>query len=364
MRILHVAAGNLFGGVERILVELAGAKGGARHEFALAFEGRLSRELDAAGATRHVIGEARFSRPLSIWRTRRRLGAVAEPATFDAIVCHSPWAYALAAPALPAREPVLWAHDALQGGHWTERFVAARPPRLVICNSRYTDAAVGAWLTEPAREVVYAPVAAPGQVAPRAQVRAALGAGDDEVVIVIASRLERWKGHVALLRAAARLEGNWVIWIAGGAQRPHEREFETELKVAAAASGITPRVHFLGERTDVPDLLAAADIHCQPNTAPEPFGIAFVEALHAALPVVTSDAGGAREIVTPECGVLVPAGNVGALRETLADLIRDAERRTRLGAAGPARARELCDSLRQVARLETALLTSVHGVAA
>ena len=74
-----------------------------------------------------------------------------------------------------------------------------------------------------------------------------------------------------------------------------------------ARKGLAERVRFLGERADVPDLLGAADIHCQPNSSPEPFGLAFVEALHAALPVVTSDAGGAREIVTPACGVLVPA---------------------------------------------------------
>jgi glycosyltransferase involved in cell wall biosynthesis len=364
MRVLHIAAGNLYGGVERILVEIARATGGARHEFALAFDGRLSRELDGAGAKRHAIGEARFSGPVSIWRARRRLNALAGTAAFDAIVCHSPWAYALAAPALHAHSPALWAHDALDGRHWTERCVSARPPRLVICNSRHTQAAVGAWLTPPAREVVYAPVAAPGAVAPRAQVRAALGAGNDDVAIVIASRLERWKGHVALLRAAARLDGNWSIWVAGGAQRPHEREFETEIRVAAAASGVTARVRFLGERTDVPDLLAAADIHCQPNVAPEPFGIAFVEALHAGLPVVASDAGGALEIVTAECGVLVPAGNVGALRDTLAALIQDAARRARLGAAGPARARELCDPVRQVARLEAVLAASRDGAAA
>ena len=162
MRVLHVAAGNLYGGVERILVEIARATGGARHEFALSFDGRLSRELDAAGARRHAIGEARFSRPFSTWRARRRLGAVGRAGAFDAVVCHSPWAYALAAPALTAPRPALWAHDASQGRHWTERRVAARPPRLVICNSRYTATAIAGWLARSIREVVYAPVSARG----------------------------------------------------------------------------------------------------------------------------------------------------------------------------------------------------------
>ena len=364
MRVLHVAAGNLYGGVERILVEIARAPSGAGHEFALAFEGRLSRELAAAGARHHAIGEVRFSRPLSVWRARRSLRALARPSTFDAVVCHSPWAYALAAPALGSVRPVLWAHDALQGHHWTERRVAARPPRLVVCNSRYTQAAVGEWLTRPTREVVYAPVSAPAPVAPRAQVRRALGTADDDVVIVIASRLERWKGHAELLRTAARLAGKWTLWIAGAAQRPHEREYLAELESIAASSGLAARVRFLGERTDVADLLAAADIHCQPNTAPEPFGLAFVEALHAGLPVITSEAGGAREIVTPDCGVLIPMGDEAALHDALAGLIAARDRRVRFGAAGPARARELCDPQRQLARLEAALAMSCPRVPA
>jgi glycosyltransferase involved in cell wall biosynthesis len=364
MRVLHVAAGNLYGGVERILVEIARATGGARHEFALSFEGRLSRELADAGARLHLIGEVRFSRPLTTWRARHRLAAVGRAGAFDAVVCHGPWAYALSAPALTAPRPALWAHDASPGRHWTERRVAARPPRLVICNSRYTASAMAGWLARSIREVVYAPVSAAAPGVSRADVRAQLGASPDTVVVVIASRFERWKGHAELLHAAAAVEGNWTLWIAGGAQRPHEREYEAELRGLVARKGLAARVRFLGERADVPDLMAAADIHCQPNSAPEPFGLAFIEALHAALPVVTSDAGGAREIVTEACGVLLPPGDPEALRSTLTLLVADGERRARLGAAGPARARELCDPQRQLASLEAALATARPWIAA
>src|SRR4029079_18491879 len=86
------------------------------------------------------------------------------------------------------------------------------------------------------------------------------------------------------------------------------------------------RFRFVGERRDIARLLAAADIHCQPNTEPEPFGLAFVEALHASLAVVTSDLGGVREIVTPECGVLVAAGDEAALASALQALIDDPSR--------------------------------------
>jgi glycosyltransferase involved in cell wall biosynthesis len=112
---------------------------------------------------------------------------------------------------------------------------------------------------------------------------------------------------------------------------------------------------FLGQRTDVARLLQAADVHCQPNTGAEPFGLAFVEALYAGVPVVTSDLGGATEIVTPACGVLVAPGDTAALTAALQALMDDPARRATLGAAGPARARALCDPDAQMTALERAI---------
>jgi glycosyltransferase involved in cell wall biosynthesis len=357
MRVLHVAAGNLYGGVERILEEIARhAPAASRHEFALSFEGRLSGALDAAAATRHDLGAVRFSRPLSVWRARRRLRRLVRANEYDAVVCHAPWAYALAAPAVAPSLTVLWAHDASRGDHWTERRAARRHPDLVICNSHYTAQAIGSWLNGVPREVVYAPVSPPqGNGAVRSDVRRELGASDDETVVLVASRLERWKGHAELLRSAAALHGLWKIWVAGAPQRPHEATYERELRALADSLRIGERVTFLGDRRDVRRLFRAADVHCQPNITPEPFGIAFIEALYASVPVVTSDLGGAREIVTPECGALVTPGDRQALTRTLQSLIDDPARRTVLGSAGPARARALCDPSTQIAALERVL---------
>jgi glycosyltransferase involved in cell wall biosynthesis len=119
----------------------------------------------------------------------------------------------------------------------------------------------------------------------------------------------------------------------------------------AGRLGVADRVRFAGQREDVPRLLAAADIFCQPNTRPEPFGIAFVEALLAGLPVVTTDLGGAREIVDDSCGVRVPAGDARALAQALRRLMEEPRLRERLGRAGPARARQLCDPARQLGLL-------------
>jgi len=357
MRVLHVAAGNLYGGVERILEEIA-RHGNGRHAFALSFGGRLSAALAAAGATTDDLGPVRFSRPLSVWRARRRLARALDRGRYDVVVGHSPWAYALAAPtAGRARiRRVLWAHDALGGRHWTERRAARHPPDLAIANSLYTARALAGWLVNARITVVYAPVSPSSHdAAQRRQIRHEFGASDETTVILIASRLERWKGHAELLRATATMSGDWALWIAGGAQRPHEAEYETELGRVAASLPARDRIRFLGPRTDVDRLLHAADILCQPNTAPEPFGLIFVEALYAGLPVVTSDAGGAREIVTPDCGVLAAPGDRAALSATLQSLIDDPGRRYALGSAGPARARALCDPASQMAALEHAL---------
>ena len=355
MRVLHVAAGNLYGGVERILEEVAAhVPRGSAHAFALAFDGRLSAALDAARAERHELGAVRFSRPLSVWRARRRLRRIV-PA-FDAVVAHSPWAFSLAGPVVPPGARALWAHDAFDGTHWTERKAARLDPSLVICNSEFTSRAVGAWLPRARRAVVLAPVSAPAIASgTREAVRRDLGVAPETAVILIASRFERWKGHADLLRAAAGLSGDWTVWIAGAPQRPLEADYERELRAAAAAPALAGRVTFLGERRDMARVFAGADIHCQPNTHAEPFGIAFVEALDAGLPVVTFDFGGASEIVTPACGVLLPPGDRGALAPALQRLIGDPALRAAMGRAGPARARALCDPASQVAQLERAL---------
>jgi glycosyltransferase involved in cell wall biosynthesis len=115
----------------------------------------------------------------------------------------------------------------------------------------------------------------------------------------------------------------------------------------------------------VPRLLAAADIHCQPNADPEAFGITFVEALHASLPVVTTAIGGACEIVDESCGILITPGDSNALAEALEILIKDKSKRLSLGSRGPARAEQLCGLDSRIRQLHDALAVHVaHDAAA
>ncbi|MCA1650437.1 MAG: glycosyltransferase, partial [Acidobacteria bacterium] len=323
-RVLHLCAGNLYGGVERIVFECAASRAlqpDMTADFAVCFEGRLSRELDETGAACERLGDVRFSRPLTVWRARHRLAALLAVTRPDVVLCHSSWICALAAPTVRSAGSrlALWVHDRLTGRPWTERWARRANPEIVISNSEFTDKSVAVVFPGTPRTVVYAPVRAGGAVdlTARAALRAELGATDDTVVIVIASRMDPMKGHRELLAATSDIPGDWQIWIAGAAQRPAEEAHARSLAASAESSGVAARVRFLGERADVPALLRAADIHCQPNSAPDAFGIAFIEALYASLAVVTTDLGGATEIVTERCGVLTPAGDGRALRSAL-----------------------------------------------
>ncbi len=366
LRVLHAHSGNLYGGIEAMLLTLVRSRHAAsEHGFALCFPGRFDDELRQSGAEVEQLGPARFSRPLSIRRARRRFAEVLKELRPDVVMCHSAWSHAIFAP--PSRAAgipsVFWLH-APPGGpggkHWLERLARRRPPELVICNSRHTCAARGALFPNAPATVVHPPVAAPA-FAPDAEasehLRATQNASRETVVIVQVSRMEAWKGHEVLLEALAGMRDRpgWTLWQVGGAQRPEERSYMRRLERRAKALGIADRVRFLGERKDVPALLAASDLFCQPNTAPEPFGIAFVEALYAGLPVVSSATGGAQEIVTDDCGILTPTGDPNALRLALLRLVDDAALRRRLGGAGLARARALSDPAQQAERLAAAL---------
>jgi glycosyltransferase involved in cell wall biosynthesis len=369
IRALHVYSGNLYGGVERMLATFAGpgaAAPGLEQAFALCFQGRLAEEIRAAGAPLEMLGPVRMSRPLSALRARRRLADALGTVRPDVVLCHSSWAHGLFAPVVrDAGIPlVFWLHDAVAGTTWADRLAKRATPDLAICTSRFAGETLGRLWPVVRGEVVYPPVPRiRTEGVDRAGIRARLQTPAEDVVILQASRMEPWKGHRVLVQALGTIReiGGWTCWIAGGAQRRHEEAHLAELYARAQQLGLAHRIRFLGHRDDVPALMAAADVLCQPNLGPEPFGIAFVEGMHAGLPVVATALGGAREIVDATCGVLVPPDDPAALGEALRGLVLDPALRARLGAAGPAHARTRCDPAQQAARLRDVLAAVVQG---
>jgi len=281
------------------------------------------------------------------------------------VMCHAAWSQAIFGPAVRSAGAPLafWAHDALSGRHWIERLARRVAPDLAVANSHYTAGTLPSVYPGVPVAVVHPPVEVAAFAASadagrllRAQVRAEFTTPGDAVVIVQASRMEAWKGHSVLLEALPRLRSSsCVVWLAGGAQRKEERAYAARLERLVTDLGLGARVRFLGERSDVARVLGAADILCQANLLPEPFGIALVEGLAAGLPVVTAALGGAVEIVNDSCGMVVPADRPDALAAALDVLVADAALRARLAAAAPARAREVADPGRQLSALHAAL---------
>src|SRR5580704_8520560 len=115
MRLLHVHSGNLYGGVETMMVTLARERARApsiEPEFALAFDQRLASELRATGVPVHRLGAVRVRNLRSVFRARQHLAALLAARHYDAVACHMPWAQAIFAPlARRAGVPnIFWMH--------------------------------------------------------------------------------------------------------------------------------------------------------------------------------------------------------------------------------------------------------------
>lgn len=368
IRVLHLYAGNLYGGIESDLRTLARYRNTVPEldlSFGLCFSGRLKDELQNEGVEVHDLGPVRFSRPWSLFRARRRLRDILSGTKFDAVFTHACWSHAAFAPVVRSARivSVNWVHDLLTGSKWTERLASWTPPDAALTNSQFTAGPAARLYPRATIAVNYNAVAAPAGFDPavcRREIRAGFGTPDDTVVILQASRLERWKGHAVHLEALARLKTlpYWEAWFAGGPQKPGEAEYLRELEQSAKRCGIADRVRFLGQRKDVPQLMAAADIYCQPNTRPEPFGVVYIEALYSGLPIIGSAMGGTLEIIQGEYGVLLPAGDIGALADALKGLMQDPAKLRVLGATGPARAAQLCDPQKSL----TGMLSCVRAI--
>jgi glycosyltransferase involved in cell wall biosynthesis len=168
-------------------------------------------------------------------------------------------------------------------------------------------------------------------------VRSELAGNRQGPVFLTVARLDQQKGHDVLLRAATGVaEGSFVF----AGEGPERRRLE----VLAAELQLDDRVVFLGRRSDVPDLLAAADVFVLPSRF-EGSSLAILEAMASGKPIVCSAIGGTDELVVHgETGLLVPVEDANALTAALRELAADSSLRTRLGAAARKRA-EQCFSL-------------------
>ncbi|MGH2756835.1 MAG: glycosyltransferase [Actinomycetota bacterium] len=165
-------------------------------------------------------------------------------------------------------------------------------------------------------------------------VRAATGRSDEafsgSTLICVASLTEQ-KGLSVLLEALSLLpEGtkDFRLLLVG------EGPLRSDLERQASRLGLADRVHFLGMREDVPDLLVASTVFVLPSLW-EGLGVAALEAMAASLPVVASSVDGLREVVEDGVtGILVPPGDGRLLSSALEKVLGDNALRDRMGRAG------------------------------
>ena len=159
--------------------------------------------------------------------------------------------------------------------------------------------------------------------------RGDFGTPDDARLVLAAGRLHPNKSFDVLLRAMIELPGVY-LWLAG------DGDEGANLKRLAVDCGVAPRVRFLGWRTDMPALMAAADALACPSRV-EPFGNVIVEAWARSLPVVAAASAGPSWLIkSGDNGLLAPVGDASALAASLGAVLSDHTLASRLVAAGRA----------------------------
>lgn len=191
---------------------------------------------------------------------------------------------------------------------------------------------------------------------PRKEWRAREGFSEDDVLFVCVGRFAPQKNHALLLKAFQQ----------GPASHPNARlvlvgegVLLEQLEEQAKCLRLDRQVHFLGLRTDIPDVLGASDAFVLSSDY-EGNPLSVMEAMASGLPIVSTAVGGVPSIFeSGREGILVQPGDVQGLSNAMTLLLRNPELRQFLGMAAARRAREEFDVSRMVQAYEALYETLV-----
>jgi len=195
------------------------------------------------------------------------------------------------------------------------------------------------------------------------KVRSELGLPAGAFVATMIAQFVPWKGHRTFIMALARVRG--VIGLIVGSDLFGEHPYlKPSLQSLCRNLGISDRVVFLGQREDVPDIIADSDVIVIPSRA-EPFGRVALEAMFLGKPVIGTRAGGLREVINDgETGLLVSPERercVEELAHAIERMTRNRQLAARMGEAGRRRATEQFDIRDKVSQVESLYLKLLTG---
>lgn len=362
-RVLHYVDSDIHGGNEEAALHLMASLDRARWEPVLlhhpdAGVARLVHGAALLGVRTSAVPRVDRRRPLvgliRLWRALR----MESPAIFHA---HLSWPLACRYGVLAAwlaRVPAILAtaqlYVELRGNRRPP--LTLRPPRRIIAVSDEVKTRYAEELGVPAHKLVVVRngIRVPSSARlPNPALRAELIQTRPDYLVLTPARLHQQKGHASLLAAAAQVPDATFVLAGDGPLR-------AELEAQARELGVADRCIFLGERADVPDLLAAADLVVLPSLF-EGLPVAVLEAMGAERPVVATAIGGTDEAVTHEqTGLLVPPRDPVALASAIRRLQSDPALAQRLAAAGRERVEREFSS-RETARKMMRIYDEVMG---
>lgn len=187
---------------------------------------------------------------------------------------------------------------------------------------------------------------------PASDIRTTLQISKNSFIIMAAAWLNAIKGIHVLIESLPKVReevGDNVEAIIVG-----DGPEKSKLEELARSLGIVEKVHFLGWRDDVPNLIRQSDIIVAPSICKEAFSYFVLEAMIAGKPVVASDIGGISELISdnPAGGILVRPGDAKHLAESIIWLIKDPEKRKNLSHEAQKKSKNKFSIYKQVSSLE------------
>jgi len=150
----------------------------------------------------------------------------------------------------------------------------------------------------------------------------------DIVKIVVIGRLHPAKGHLDLIRAIAKLKTvttKFHVFLVG------EGELKDEIITKCTENNISNFITLMGQRTDIPEILAKTDIFVMPSHW-EGLPMALLEAMAMSMPVIASRVGGIPDVIKDGFnGLLIDKSDDAELANKIAQLLADERMRIKLG---------------------------------